>query len=92
MVQVEMENWKTTGKLNIETMKLDDWMEWMGYPRDLPSSLMGSKRFAGEVKRKKYAASSGILLADDGSRPKIHLRSATASKKEHTKIFPRSPF
>lgn len=42
MVQVEMENWKTTGKLNLEIMKSDDWMKWMGYPRDLPSSLMGS--------------------------------------------------
>lgn len=42
MVQVEMENWQTTGKLNLEIMKSDDWMKWMGYPRDLPSSLMGS--------------------------------------------------
>ena len=45
MISVEMEKWKTTGKLDLETIKSDDWTKWIGYPRDL-HSLMKSKRFA----------------------------------------------
>lgn len=54
MGQVEMENWKTTGKLNLETMKSDDWMKWVGSPRDLTFSPQGKLKICrlGENKKK----------------------------------------
>lgn len=44
MISVEMEKWKIIGKFDLEIIKLDDWIKWIGYFRDL-YFFMKSKRF-----------------------------------------------